>query len=122
MYQKGLTVFLAIVALFSISYGITGFAVIEPELCQVDSDCQYAVCCPLQGKGYGVCDQEDACAEVYSTSKDEILEAPAITEEQASRSYLAVMLGILILFILGIIGYYEWQHEHHPLRKKRSKR
>jgi len=139
MYQKSLTLFLALVAVSFLGYGITGFYTLElsQPVCQDDSDCTYSVCCELYGQSYGVCDQEDQCAGIYLASRaaavdvKETQSAPILQQapevdiqEQASQSYIALALGIFILFVIGVISYVEWkQHKDRPLKKrKRAKK
>lgn len=114
MYQKTLTLVLAIAALFCMSYGITGFATIDGyDACVQDSGCKYSVCCPIYDKDYGVCAQQTECSQIYFDSMNDV-QKPMMTPEvgeQAERSYIAVVLGILILLILAIVGYFEWKHE-----------
>ena len=120
MYQKTVTIFLALVAVLSLGYGITGFATIsQGSLCAEDDDCTYAVCCPLAGKDYGSCAQEDQCAEVYQMSRNGgvVAEGPARVE-QATESYVAFVVGVLLLVIIAVVGYVEWHHERLRPRKK----
>ncbi len=112
MYQKTLTLILAIAALFSVGFGITGFATLDDsQICLQDNDCHYSVCCPLQEKDYGVCSQESECSEIYFNSAEKSAMMSPEIGEQAERSYIAVVLGIIILMILAIVGYFEWKQE-----------
>lgn len=139
MYQKALTLFLALVAVSFLGYGITGFYTLDlsQPACQVDSDCTYSVCCGVYGQSYGVCDQEDQCAGIYLASRaaavdvKETQSAPVLQQApevnlqaQASQSYIALALGIFILFVIGVISYVEWkQHKDMPMKKiKRAKK
>ncbi len=125
MYQKTLTMILAFATLFFLGYGITGFYSLDPtehSLCVEDSDCAYAVCCPLAGKEYGLCGQESECADLYtSLDKTNLQNTPSI-EIATERSYIAVALGIILLLILAIVGYLEWKEENTVKPKRRSKK
>ena len=128
MYQKILTLILAFSALFFVSYGITGFYVLDMEsICVEDSDCSYSVCCPLYEEEYGRCGQELDCSQIYLDSRQytgavmSAQQAPII-EKDVERSYIAVSLGILLLLILAIVGYLEWKKEKHSYKRKRFKK
>ncbi len=130
MYQKTLALILGFSALFFLGYGITGFYVLDSSLqsvCIEDSDCSYAVCCPLADKEYGVCGQQTDCSQIYLDSRQgsgammSAQQAPAV-EEDVERSYIAVSLGILLLLILAIVGYLEWKQEKNPSKKRKVKK
>lgn len=44
-------------------------------------------------------------------------DSPVPVVQQAEQSYIAVVLGVLLLVILGIVGYFEWQQEKNGKRK-----
>jgi len=129
MYQKTLALILGFSALFFLGYGITGFYALDmstQSVCIEDSDCSYAVCCPLSDKEYGVCGQQTECSQIYldsRTSSGAVLFAQQAlaVEEDVERSYIAVSLGILLLLILAIVGYLEWKQEKNPTKKKIKK-
>jgi len=121
MFQKTLTLILALASLFFIGYGVTGFATIsENALCQDDLDCQYSVCCPIHESEYGVCAQQADCSRLYFDYKESGLQAAPDVSDTAERSYIAVVLGVVILMILAIVGYFEWKHEK-ALKKSKKK-
>tara|TARA_Y100000310_G_C20305211_1_gene633630 strand:- start:162 stop:563 length:402 start_codon:yes stop_codon:yes gene_type:complete len=130
MYQKAISLFLAMVALGLVSYGFTGFyALNDTQLfCSEDSDCVYSVCCPIYGESYGICDQEETCDEIYEAGRtaeevtDNIAQQAASVEEQASQSYIAISLGIILLLIIAIVSFVESkQHRETKKKKKRKK-
>lgn len=121
MFQKTLTIVLAFTALFCFGYGITGFAGLDSSsLCLDDLDCEYSACCPLHDSDYGVCAQKAECSRLYFDSKDNVAQAPEVSD-LAERSYIAVVVGVIILMILAIVGYFEWKHEKKGKRKVRKK-
>ena len=63
MRQKILSLFLALVAIGCIGYGITGFYAIDyqGDYCDSDSDCSTGVCCYFYGESNRVCDYEQNC-------------------------------------------------------------
>ena len=125
MMQKVATLILALAAIFCFGYGITGFSVIDSNsMCTEDIDCQYSKCCPLFEQDYGVCAVESKCEELYfsSISDSSIYRAPDVGQE-IERNYIAVVLGVIMLMILVIVGYFEWKHEKEQKRvKKRAKK
>jgi len=128
MREKIFTLVLAVAALLSFSYGITGFATLDDSSgqCILDSDCTYSVCCPLYGTDTGTCAQQSQCAQIYFDSKGDtgnVVSAQA-PEVQASteRSYIAVSVGVLLLLILAIIGYLEWKQQAVPRPRKKSRK
>lgn len=124
MYQKTLTLILAFATVFFLGYGITGFYALDPSshsMCVEDSDCAYAVCCPVADKNYGVCGQESECSTLYADSQSSVVQQAPDLQASAERSYIAVSLGVLLLLILAIVGYLEWKHEKTH-SKKRSKK
>jgi hypothetical protein len=123
MFQKTLTLILALGSLFFIGYGITGFATMgSHSLCIEDLDCQYSVCCPVHDSEYGVCAQKADCSGLYFEYEDgNVKEAAPSVSETAERSYIAVVLGVIILMILAIVGYFEWKSEK-SLKKRVKKR
>ena len=117
-----LTLILAFAILFFVGYGITGFYALDPSShssCVEDSDCSYSVCCPLDGKDYGICGQESECEGL--TSVDSLERAPRVANA-AERSYIAIALGVLLLLILAIVGYLEWKTERKAKKRRVSKK
>lgn len=133
MYGKILTVFLALVAVSFIGYGVTGFYTLDlvQPACQDDSDCRYSVCCEVYGQSYGVCDQQENCDGIYFATRAAAtqvketqstpLQAPDIGA-QASQSYVALALGLFILFVIAVISYVEWKQHKAPKQKRKSKK
>ena len=125
MMHKTATLILALAAIFFIGYGITGFVVIDSgSMCTEDLDCQYSECCPLFEQDYGVCATQTQCDEIYFSSMEDetIFRAPDVGSE-IERNYIAVALGVIMLMILLIVGYFEWKHEKANKRvKKRAKK
>ncbi len=134
MYQKILTTILLCASLLLVGQGITGFYTLDytQELCQVDSDCSYSVCCPVYGEEYGVCDQESNCDGIYlatrntvesgNTESSSVLRTASVSdiEEEASQSYIALALGLIILLVVAVVSYVEW-HQHKESKKKVKK-
>jgi hypothetical protein len=125
MYEKTLTIFLTLVALFSLGSGITGFASFTSSggACFDDSDCTYSVCCDVKGEVYGVCGQQNECGAVYENIAPS-QRAPEV--EEIERNYLAVGFGILLLLVIGIVSYVEWHQEvlhpgHHEKKSSKKK-
>ena len=125
MMQKTATLILALAVIFFMGYGITGFAVIDSgSMCIEDLDCQYSECCPLFEQDYGVCAAQTQCDEIYFSSMEDetIFRAPDVGSE-IERNYIAVALGVIMLMILLIVGYFEWKHEKASKRiRKRAKK
>jgi len=125
MMHKTATLILALAAIFFMGYGITGFVVIDSgSMCTEDLDCQYSECCPLFEQDYGVCAVQTQCDEIYFSSMEDetIFRAPDVGSE-IERNYIAVALGVIMLMILLIVGYFEWKHEKANKRvKKRAKK
>ena len=125
MMHKTATLILALAAIFFMGYGITGFAVIDSgSMCIEDLDCQYSECCPLFEQDYGVCAAQTQCDEIYFSSMEDetIFRAPDVGSE-IERNYIAVALGVIMLMILLIVGYFEWKHEKASKRiRKRAKK
>jgi len=125
MMQKTATLILALAVIFFMGYGITGFVVIDSgSMCTEDLDCQYSECCPLFEQDYGVCAAQIQCDEIYFSSMEDetIFRAPDVGSE-IERNYIAVALGVIMLMILLIVGYFEWKHEKANKRvKKRAKK
>ena len=125
MMQKTATLILALAVIFFMGYGITGFVVIDSgSMCTEDLDCQYSECCPLFEQDYGVCAAQTQCDEIYFSSMEDetIFRAPDVGSE-IERNYIAVALGVIMLMILLIVGYFEWKHEKANKRvKKRAKK
>ena len=125
MMHKTATLILALAAIFFMGYGITGFVVIDSgSMCTEDLDCQYSECCPLFEQDYGVCAAQTQCDEIYFSSMEDetIFRAPDVGSE-IERNYIAVALGVIMLMILLIVGYFEWKHEKANKRvKKRAKK
>jgi hypothetical protein len=91
-------------------------------MCKEDIDCEYSKCCPVFQQDYGMCAAESQCDEIYLSSKvdSSVYRAPDIASN-IERNYIAVALGVIMLMILGIVGYLEWMHEK-GLKKKKSKK
>ena len=125
MMQKTATLILALAVIFFMGYGITGFVVIDSgSMCTEDLDCQFSECCPLFEQDYGVCAAQIQCDEIYFSSMEDetIFRAPDVGSE-IERNYIAVALGVIMLMILLIVGYFEWKHEKANKRvKKRAKK
>jgi len=125
MMQKTATLILALAVIFFMGYGITGFVVIDSgSMCTEDLDCQYSECCPLFEQDYGVCAAQIQCDEIYFSSMEDetIFRAPDVGSE-IERNYIAVALGVIMLMILLIVGYFEWKHEKASKRiRKRAKK
>jgi hypothetical protein len=123
MKEKLLSLFLALVAVSCLGYGITGFYAIDysGDYCDSDSDCSVGVCCPFYGESNGVCDYEQNCDAIemlsLETSGVMMSYSPEIVQEEVSeevdRSYVAVILGAIILLIVLVVSYVEWKHEKH---------
>jgi hypothetical protein len=123
MMQKVVTLIIALGALFFIGSGITGFATLDQGgMCKEDIDCEFSKCCPVFQQDYGMCAAESQCDEIYLSSKvdSSVYRAPDIASN-IERNYIAVALGVIMLMILGIVGYLEWMHEK-GLKKKKSRK
>jgi len=119
--EKTATLILALAAIFFVGYGITGFAVINSNgMCTEDLDCQYSGCCPLYEQDYGVCAAATQCDEIYFSSINDqtMFKAPDVGSE-IEKNYIAVALGVIMLMILLIVGYFEWKHEKAQKKVKR---
>ncbi len=123
--RKVASLIIGCIALFCVGYGITGFATLDTQsMCTEDIDCQYSMCCPLYEQDYGICAAESQCEELYFSSMDDdsIYKAPDVGAE-IERNYIAVALGVIMLMILVIVGYFEWKHELGQKKvKKKVKR
>ncbi|MBL7051541.1 MAG: hypothetical protein ISS01_00465 [Nanoarchaeota archaeon] len=129
MYQKTLTAILMVAALMCLGTGITGFyALSQDEVgCFTDGDCMYSVCCELADEDFGVCAQEDECAELYLISSqdddtDGNFRMAGELEEDVTQSYIAVALGLILLLIIGIVSYIEWHQGKTSVKKTVKKR
>jgi hypothetical protein len=128
-YEKGLTIFIVLLALAFMGSGITGFYGLEADYasnyCTDESQCVYSSCCALYGKEYGVCAQDYECETVYEASKeDDAVGAQYAPEEDAdlaTENYIAVSLGVILLLIIATVSYVEW-HQGKPTKKKTRKR
>tara|TARA_Y100000310_G_C20526770_1_gene736438 strand:- start:156 stop:614 length:459 start_codon:yes stop_codon:yes gene_type:complete len=128
MRQKILSLFLALVAIGCIGYGITGFYAIDyqGDYCDSDSDCSTGVCCYFYGESNGVCDYEQNCDSIellsLETSNLMMSYSPEVVqeevEEEVDRSYIAMVLGALILLIVLVVAYVEWKHEKHGVSSR----
>ena len=127
MYQKVLSLILVFAALFCLGYGVTGFATLDfnAEYCDSNSDCTTGVCCYFYGDNAGICDLEENCDAISSVTMEagsQLSLAPEVVQEQvkdeASRSYIAIILGLLILFLIIVVAYVEWKHEKHGLESR----
>jgi hypothetical protein len=124
MYEKTLSIFIALVAVVMLGSGITGFATIEAgssTFCVENNDCEYSVCCPLANQAYGVCAQQSECDDVYLETATSFQRAPADVAEEAEQSYIAIVLGLILLFIIGFVSYTEWHQGNHSTKKVTKK-
>ena len=129
MYQKTLSLFIALVALLCIGYGTTGFYLMDFDgaICAADSECTEGSCCDVGD--YGVCSLdceaiENAVVEssgqisswedteYYSNTRD-------VTWDAISQNYIAISLGIILLLIIMIIAYIEYKEEKVKKKKKK---
>lgn len=132
MYQKVLTTVLVFIALVFIGTGITGFVTLEQgSACVKDNDCGSSVCCPLYGQSNGVCGQKEDCANLYLGSIKEANKGTtaqpsnAPIEGKVERNYIAFALGIIILLIIALVSFFEWEAkriQRPRSAKKRAKR
>jgi|SaaInlV_200m_DNA_2_1039689.scaffolds.fasta_scaffold35213_3 hypothetical protein len=129
MYQKTLTTIVMLAALMCLGTGITGFyALSQDEVgCFTDGDCIYSVCCELADENFGVCAQEEECAQLYliSSQDDDTngnFRMAGELEDDVTQSYIAVSLGLILLLIIGIVSYIEWHQSKTPLKKTVKKR
>ena len=116
-------------ALMCLGTGITGFyALSQDEIgCFTDGDCIYSVCCELADEDFGVCAQEDECAQLYliSSQDDDTngnFRLAAELEDDVTQSYIAVALGLILLLIIGIVSYIEWHQGKSPVKKAKKKK
>jgi hypothetical protein len=85
-----------------------------------------SVCCPLASESYGVCAQDFECKEVLELSgvaSAPVFGAPQTNEEvveKASQSYVAIALGVILLLLISVVSYVEWQDK--PKQKKRKRK
>ncbi len=130
MYQKTLSLFIALVALLCIGYGTTGFYLMDFDgaICVSDSECTEGSCCDVGD--YGVCALdceaiENAVVEstgqisswedgeYYSNTRD-------VTLDAISQNYIAICLGIILLMIILIIAYIEYKEEKGKKKVKKK--
>jgi len=116
-------------ALMCLGTGITGFYALSQDDvgCFTDGDCMYSVCCELADEEFGVCAQENECAQIYLVSSQEEdtvgnFRMAGELEEDVTQSCVAVALGLILLLIIAIVSYIEWHHGKTPVKKAKKKK
>jgi len=129
MFQKTMSAILLLAAVLAIGVGTTGFYTLtsSDQICFGDEDCAFGVCCDLADKPYGVCAQEDKCSAIFYDGVELRNEIKLLTaeqyEEQVSQNYIAVGLGVILLIIIALVSYVEWQqNDSHKKKTRRRKK
>tara|TARA_Y100000310_G_scaffold233475_1_gene236324 strand:+ start:750 stop:1184 length:435 start_codon:yes stop_codon:yes gene_type:complete len=131
MYQKTLSMFIALVALLCIGYGTTGFYLMDFDgvICASDSECTEGSCCDVGD--YGVCALDceaienavgESTGQISSWEEGEFYSnTREVTLDAISQNYIALSLGLILLLIILIIAYIEWKEEKGKKKKVKKK-
>ena len=134
MYQKTLSLFLALVALICIGYGTTGFYVMDYSfpVCTTDVDCETGVCCDVGD--HGLCAEQSECAGLENAVSDSVSQISSWDDDEFddslrdtawddySNNAVAIVLGGIILLIIIMVAIVEYDVERKAKKRRLRKK